>query len=325
MAKAFASAADLVEKKETFEKLTEGVYAFTAEGDPNTGVIIGDDGVMVIDARATPVLARELMDRIAKVTDKPVKYVMLTHYHAVRVLGASAYNADLIIASKDTLGLIEERGEQDMHSEIDRFPRLFQAVESVPGLTWPNLVVDGVLSMRFGGRTLEIMQVGRGHTKGDTIVWLPEDRILFAGDLVEEGATPYCGDAYLNDWPQTLNNLLSLNPAMMLPGRGEAMKTELECIRAIEGTRNFVTDMMSSVRMGVAQGKSLNDVYIDTHRVLAPKYGDWVIFEHCLPFNISRCFDEAGGTVDPRIWTAERDKEMWHSLQGALNEINATR
>lgn len=322
MAKAFASAADLDEKKETFAKLAEGVYAFTAEGDPNTGVIVGDHGVMVIDARATPVLARELMDQIATVTDKPVTHVMLTHYHAVRVMGASGYNANHIIASKDTLDLIEERGEQDFKSEVDRFPRLFRSVESVPGLTWPDVVVDGTLTMRFGGRDLVIKQVGRGHTKGDTIVWLPEDRILFAGDLVEEGATPYCGDAYLNDWPQTLNNLLALNPEQMVPGRGEAMRIEHECIRAIEGTRSFVTDMMSSVRMGFAAGKSLNDVYVDTHRVLKPKYGDWVIFEHCLPFNISRAFDEASGIVDPRIWTAERDNDMWHSLQDALKELD---
>jgi glyoxylase-like metal-dependent hydrolase (beta-lactamase superfamily II) len=325
MAKAFASAADLEEKRESFARLAEGVYAFTAEGDPNTGVIVGDDGVMVIDARATPVLARELMARIATVTDKPVKYVMLTHYHAVRVLGASAYGADLIIASKDTLDLIHERGAQDMASEIGRFPRLFRAVESIPGLTWPSLVVDGRLSMTFGGRTLEIFQAGRGHTKGDTVVWLPEDRILFAGDLVEEGATPYCGDAYLNDWPQTLNALLALRPAQMLPGRGAAMTSEQDCVRAIEGTRSFVTDMMSSVRLGVAAGKSLSEVYVDTHRVLAPKYGHWVIFEHCLPFNISRSYDLAQGILDPRIWTAERDKEMWHALQDALREIEETR
>jgi glyoxylase-like metal-dependent hydrolase (beta-lactamase superfamily II) len=175
--------------------------------------------------------------------------------------------------------------------------------------------------MTFGGRKLEIMQVGRGHTKGDTIVWLPEDQILFAGDLVEEGATPYCGDAYLNDWPATLNNLLALRPEQMVPGRGEAMRTALDSVRAIEGTRGFVTDMMASVRMGVMRGKSLSEVYVDTHRVLQPKYGAWVIFEHCLPFNISRCFDEASGIVDPRIWTAERDQEMWHSLQSALREI----
>ena len=321
MAKAFASAADLEEKKITFDRLADGVYAFTAEGDPNTGVVIGDEGVMVIDARATPVLARELMDYIATVTDLPVTHVMLTHYHAVRVLGASGYPTRTIMASQDTWDLIVERGQQDMDSEIGRFPRLFQAVETIPGLTWPTVVIDGVLRMKFGGRWLEIRQVGRGHTKGDTIVWLPDDRILFAGDLVEEGATPYCGDAYFTHWPATLDNLLALDPAQMVPGRGEAMKTPEDCRRAIEGTRAFTSQLYACVKEGVAAGKSLNDVYIDAYRRLQPEFGHWVIFEHCMPFNVSRAYDEAGGTEDPRIWTAERDQEMWHALQDALTTL----
>src|SRR5215469_10048287 len=139
MSKAFASQADLGEKKVSFDKLSDNAYAYTAEGDPNTGIIVGDDGVLVADTQATPVMAQDVVRRIREVTDKPVKYVVLTHYHAVRVLGASAYNPQQIIASQDTYDLIVERGEQDMKSEIERFPRLFNAVESVPGLTWPTL------------------------------------------------------------------------------------------------------------------------------------------------------------------------------------------
>ncbi len=95
----FASQGDLAEKTITFAELADGVYAYTAEGDPNSGVIVGDDGVMVVDATATPVMAKALIERIRKVTDKPIKYVLLTHYHAVRVMGASAFGAEQIIAS----------------------------------------------------------------------------------------------------------------------------------------------------------------------------------------------------------------------------------
>ena len=86
MSKKFASQADLTEKKVSFDKLSENGYAYTAEGDPNTGVIIGDDGVMVIDTQATPVMAQDVIRRIREVTDKPIRYVLLSHYHAVRVL-----------------------------------------------------------------------------------------------------------------------------------------------------------------------------------------------------------------------------------------------
>ena len=89
--KGFASANDLDEKKVSFDEIGRGLYAFTAEGDPNSGVIVGDDSVMVVDAQATPVMALEVIERVRKVTDKPIKHVLLTHYHAVRVLGASAY------------------------------------------------------------------------------------------------------------------------------------------------------------------------------------------------------------------------------------------
>src|SRR5580700_9900058 len=129
MAKTFASTGDLAEKKITFANIAESLYAFTAEGDPNTGVIIGDDGVIVVDAQATPVMAQLVIDRVRKVTDKPIKYVVLSHYHAVRVLGASAYRAQDVLASETCRAMIAERGKEDWDSEFARFPRLFRAAE----------------------------------------------------------------------------------------------------------------------------------------------------------------------------------------------------
>ena len=121
MSKGFASTTDTAEKKISFDEIGPGLYAFTAEGDPNTGVIVGDDGVMIVDAQATPVMAQGVIDRVRRVTDKPIRYVLLTHYHAVRVLGASAYAGAEILASDATRALIVERGQQDMDSEIGRF------------------------------------------------------------------------------------------------------------------------------------------------------------------------------------------------------------
>ena len=316
MSKAFASTGDLEQKKVTFAELAPGAYAYTAEGDPNTGVIVGDDGVMVIDAQATPRMAEDVIAHIRTVTDKPIKYVLLTHYHAVRVLGASGYKAEQIIASRDTYDLIVERGQQDYESELGRFPRLFQGSESIPGLTWPTIVFENKLTVFMGKKRVEIMQVGRGHTKGDTVVWLPEDRVLYSGDLVEFGATPYTGDAYLEDWPQTLYRLAALNPARLVPGRGDALMTPELCGKAINETRAFVTQMYQTVKQARSKGASLRDAFTEARNALEPQFGGWVIFEHCLPFDVSRAYDEAGGLRDPKIWTAERDREMWEALQG---------
>jgi glyoxylase-like metal-dependent hydrolase (beta-lactamase superfamily II) len=315
MEKAFASKADLAEKKITFTRLSDNAYAYTAEGDPNSGVVIGDDGVMVIDTTATPAMAQDLIRRIREVTDKPIKYVVLSHYHAVRVLGASAYGAQEIIASDGTLEMIRERGAQDMQSEIERFPRLFQAVESIPGLTWPTMVFKNELTLWMGKLEVRIMHLGRGHTKGDTIVWLPSQKILFSGDLVEFAATPYCGDAHLSDWPATLDKLSALKADKLVPGRGDALLTPAQVETGIAGTRSFVTQLLASAKQGVADGKDLKQVYQNTCAKLEPQFGQWVIFAHCMPFNAARAYDEASGIAHPRIWTAERDIEMWRTLE----------
>jgi len=314
--KKFASQADLVEKKVSFDKLSEYAYAYTAEGDPNTGVVVGDDAVMVIDTQATPVMAQDVIRRIREVTNKPIRYVTLSHYHAVRVLGASGYKPEHIIASRDTYDLIVERGEADMKSEIERFPRLFQAVESVPGLTWPTIVFEKHMTLWMGKLQVEIMQLGRGHTKGDSVVWLPQERILFSGDLVEYDATPYTGDAYLTDWPATLDAIAALGPQKLVPGRGASLITPEDVKKGLDGTRAFVTRMFEAVSRGARDGKDLRTVYRDTYALLKPDFGHWVIFDHCLPFDVSRAYDEATKHKDPRIWTAERDRAMWQALEG---------
>lgn len=316
MKKGFASEHDVGEKRVTFANLGGGGYAYTAEGDPNTGVIVGEDAVMVVDAQATPVMARDVIENIRKVTDKPIRYVVLTHYHAVRVLGASAYQSEHIIASEDTHELIRERGEQDYASEVGRFPRLFRSVESVPGLTWPTMTFREEMRARLGKTQVHIRQLGRGHTKGDTVVWLPDSEVLFAGDLVEFGATPYTGDAYLAEWPDTLQRIAALKPRALVPGRGEALIGYDRCLLAIEQTREFVSELLQAVTSGRRQGLALRDIYKDTCERLRPKFGSFSIFDHCMPFDVSRAYDEAGGVRHPRIWTAERDVEMWRALEG---------
>ena len=312
--KAFASQADVSAKKIRFDRLSPSCWAFTAEGDPNTGVIVGDDGVMVIDAQATPLMAREVIRRIRKVTSKPIRYVLLTHYHAVRVLGASAYKADHIIASEETRELIRERGEQDMKSEIGRFPRLFRGAHTIPGLTWPTLTFRGELTLMLGKLEVRISQPGPGHTKGDTIAWVPSQRVLFSGDLVEYEAGIYTGDAHLEEWPATLEKLRRLKPKALVPGRGPALTTPAACERAIDFTQQFIHGLYACARQGVKQKKSLKDVYAAVRRRMDPVYARYPIYEHCMPFDVARAYDEASGVKHPRIWTAKRDIEMWKSI-----------
>lgn len=314
---AFASSADLGEKTICFDEIGKGVYAYTAEGDPNTGVVVGDNSVLVFDAQATPKMARTVIDRVRAVTDKPISHVVLSHYHAVRVLGAPAYGAGQIVCSQAARDMIVERGEQDKASEIGRFPRLFQGAESIrPGLTWPTTTFAGTASIWLGSREVRLMQIGRGHTAGDIVAWIPDAGVSFAGDLVEYGATPYCGDAHFTDWPGTLDALGKLGSVAMVPGRGAALTSAAMVADGVAGTRAFLSDLFNAVKSNVSAGRSLRETFERVHAVLKPSYGDWVIFEHCLPFNVSRAYDEAGGLDHPRIWTDERDRQMWVELRG---------
>ena len=321
MTASFASQADLSEKLISFTQLSENAWAYTAQGDPNSGVIIGKNAVMVIDTTATPIMAQDLIARIRGISDKPIKYVVLSHYHAVRVLGASAYlaeGAQEIIASRATYDLIRERGAQDMQSEIERFPRLFQGQESIPGLTWPTMIFEKELSIMLDDLEVQLLHLGPGHTRGDSVVWIPSQRVLFSGDLVEFEAGVYTGDAHLKQWPATLEAIAALNPAKLMPGRGEAMHSEADCLKAIDYTRRWVQMLFESAKEAVGQGMSLKQAYDLTKSRMDPIFGAVPIYEHCMPFDVSRAFDEASGIEHPRIWTAERDQDMWTQLARAV-------
>ena len=245
--------------------------------------------------------------RIATVTDRPVRQIVLTHYHAVRVLGASGYPAHAVICSEVTRDLIAERGRQDMDSEIGRFPRLFRGRESIPGLTWPTQTFHDRMTLWLGEREAQVIHIGRAHTAGDTVVWLPKERVLFAGDTVEFGATPYCGDAHFTDWPATIARLRAIGAEKMVPGRGRALLNAREVAEALDGTEAFTSSLFALVRDLVAKGADLKAIYEEAMEALRPRFGHWVIFDHCMPFNVSRAFDEASGHDRPRIWTAGRD------------------
>jgi glyoxylase-like metal-dependent hydrolase (beta-lactamase superfamily II) len=316
MPKPFASSADLSLKQATLEQLGEGVYAFTAQGDPNVGVIVGADSILAIEARATPVMAQEWIDVVRdRVSKRPFGDLVLTHYHAVRTLGASAFDARRIIAHAKTKALIEERGEQDWASEHGRMPRLFAGAETIPGLTHPTDTFDNSLTLDLGNRIVELRHLGRGHTSGDLVVWLPEERILFAGDLVEAQAAPYMGDAHVADWSTTtLDNVAALDAAQLVGGRGPVVRGG-DVPVAIDDTRAFLRATLDGTRAVHDAGGSIKEAFERVHAQLAPRYAGFPIFEHCMPFNVQRAWDELGGIDHPRIWTAERDREVWDALQ----------
>jgi glyoxylase-like metal-dependent hydrolase (beta-lactamase superfamily II) len=241
---------------------------------------------------------------------------VLSHYHAVRVLGASAFDADVIISSTETRRLVAERGLADWASEAARMPRLFQGAETIPGLTWPTLTFTDTLSIDLGGDRgpLELRYCGRGHTSGDIVAWLPGERVLFAGDLVEAQAALYTGDAYHLDWlAGTLDRVAALGAHTLVGGRGPVVHGADAVDAAIAQTRGFLLTLRDAVASVLARGGTLREAFQTAQAALAPTFGRWPIFEHCMPFNVQRMWDELVGHA-PRIWTAERDQAVWAEL-----------
>lgn len=312
--KPFASSADLAEKEATLEELAPGVYAYTAQGDPNVGCVIGTDAILAIEARATPLMARRWIDVVRTLSDLPFGDLVLTHYHAVRVLGASAFGARRIVTTDSTAALIEERGEQDWASEQGRMPRLFEGAETIPGLTRPTDTFAEEMRIDLGNRVVELRHLGRGHTSGDLVVWLPEERICFAGDLVEARAAPYMGDAHIGDWRgSTLDRVAALDAQQMVGGRGPVVRGAA-VRQAIDDTRAFLSAVLEGTRQVREGGGTPREAYRSTHAALAPRYGAFPIFEHTMPFNVQRAWDELDGMDHPRIWTVERDRATWDEL-----------
>ena len=316
MTKAFASQGDLSDKKISFTEIGPGLYAFTAEGDPNSGVIIGDDAVMVIEAQATPRLAQKVIDCVRSVTDKPITHVVLTHYHAVRVLGAAAFHAREVIMGERCRAMVVERGQEDWDSEFQRFPRLFQGHESIPGLTWPTTTFNDRLTVYLGKRRVDLMHLGRAHTAGDIVAHVPDANVMFTGDIVEAHSACYCGDGHFADWPATLEAIRAFDLAAIAPGRGDAVIGAVAVSAALDRTRDFVTSTYQPAARVAARGGSLREAWDAVRATCDPKFRDYAIYEHCLPFNVTRAYDEARGLDTPRIWTAARDLQMWAELQG---------
>ena len=212
--------------------------------------------------------------------------------------------------------MVVERGQEDWDSEFQRFPRLFEGHESIPGLTWPTTTFSHAMTVYLGNRRVELMHLGRAHTAGDIVIWVPDEQVMFTGDIVEFKSACYCGDGHFGDWDGTLAAVDAYSPLSVAPGRGAALVGRDQVRAGIESTGEFLRSTYLPAARVAARGGSLKDAWDAVREECDSKFADYAIYEHCLPFNVSRAFDEARGIDTPRIWTAARDLEMWEALQG---------
>ncbi|WP_421982530.1 MBL fold metallo-hydrolase [Roseibium sp.] len=301
---------------ERFEELGRGCYAYSADGCSNTGVIVGERGVLIIDAQATPEHAERVLEKVRGVTDKPVKQVVLTHFHADSSLGANAFEAGEIVASDLTRRMMDTRGAEEILVARERMPDLFETLPASTTISLPSLTIASSMSIDLGGIDVRLMHLGRGHTTGDLVVWVPGSAVMFTGDLVQTSAIPYCGDAHLGDWTRALDRIAAFRPTTLMPGRGRAAIGATAVAQAIETTRDFVTTLRDAAAACVEQNLGLKDTFAAVNDALASQFGSKTDFELNLPINVARAYDEALGLDQPQIWTRERCADLKDALAG---------
>jgi glyoxylase-like metal-dependent hydrolase (beta-lactamase superfamily II) len=324
-----ASSEDLFELK----KVTEGVWAAVARPLPvincNAAVIVLEDGVMVVDSHSRPSAARALMAQIRTLTDKPVKWVVNTHFHWDHYQGNQAYvgawpSGTEIIASHATREAIESRGIPRVKHEIATVPLQLERLRSERAratadpdrqrlddeirardaylaelramqVTLPGLTFEKSLMLHRGARSVHVLWLGKAHTDGDVVVYLPQDKVIATGDLLH-GWMPYMADSYPYDWIRTLEAAAALDFDAVIPGHGDVMRGK---DRFRLWTRYF-RDLLREAGEAYARGDTLAEAREKVAAALRPTYGPafGARFDDGVGGNINKAYRVVGGVVE---------------------------
>ncbi len=287
--------------------VADGVYAAIAKPaykvNCNAAIILFDDAVLVVDTHSKPSAARALIEQIKKLTDKPVRYVVNTHFHWDHYQGNQAYPSSWpagveIISSEATRANIEQRGIPRVKHEIVTMPQeieklksdldkasdvrqkeqlranLLQAEAYLAELksmqvTLPSVTFDHSLILHRPSKTVEILWLGNAHTNGDVFVYLPREKVLVTGDALH-GWTPYMGDSYPFDWIQTLDAAEKLDFDQVIGGHGDVMRGK----ERFDLWKHYFRDLMDEAAQAYARGASLEDAEKEVSKTLIAKYAD---------------------------------------------------
>lgn len=252
---------------EGVKQLAEGVYAFIGHaGDSNYGFIATSRGLVVIDNDIRSVA--EFRRAITTITPQPVKYLINTH-HAFDHASANqifAQEGATIISSATSRQVMAETGDSKLAAMRAGDAQIRSLTEGV-GVVLPDLTFERRLSLHLGSHHLEIIHFGQGHTPGDAIVYLPEEKILFGGDLVINGYNPQVRDGDPYNWIDFLEEMEQMPIAVIVPGHGLVARPD--CLGRL---KTYFLALHENVEMMAKQGKSLEDIQ---RELVLPAYADW--------------------------------------------------
>ena len=241
----------------------------------NAAFVVTRDGVVVIDALGSPALATRLLATIKAITPLPVTHVIVTHYHADHIYGLQtlkaagakivAHQAAKIYLHSDTARLRLEASRQELAPWIDAHTRLVEADQ------W----IDRETNLSLGGMEFQLKPLGPSHTPEDLAIYLPQEKVLFAGDLVFRSRIPYVGQADSRQWILALDKLLAYDTNVIVPGHG-ALSTDAK--KDMQVTRDYLMYLRTAMGAATKNMEPFEDAY---------KAVDWTPFEHLPLFRVA--------------------------------------
>lgn len=256
-------------------ELTSGVYARLHEGLTNAGILIGDDSVLVIDSLRVPSFARDLIQDVKHLTDKPIQYVVDTHSHWDHSWGNEEFPNSTIIGHTNcrTEMLDLDAREWWMNRVVSANDPWSEEAKGVR-ITPPDLTFDTSMSLHFGGRQVELLYLGRAHTSGDIFIHLPDDRLVFTGDVAQDGGVPFMLDGYPKDWVETDSRLADLPIDRFVSGHGPVGDHA-----ALVEAREFIHTMMGGTERAIADGQDEATAAKSVTAAMGERFGGWRGFE----------------------------------------------
>ena len=268
-------------------ELETGVYARLHEGLTNAGIIVGDDSVLVIDSLRVPSFARDLIQDVKKITEKPIGFVIDTHSHWDHSWGNEEFPEATIIGHKNCYAeMIDVEANEQWRTKVTSSDDPWSEECHLVNITPPNMTFETSMQLYFGGRELDLKYFGRAHTSGDIYIHLPKEKIVFTGDVAQDGGVPYLGDCYPKDWPDTDNLLASLPIEQFMSGHGP-----IGDHNALVEAKDFIHALVDSTKNAIGDGQDSVQASKSVINELSQKYGEWRGFDR-IGENLSSVYDK---------------------------------
>ena len=268
-------------------ELETGVYARIQEGLTNSGIIVGDDSVLIIDSLRVPSFARDLIEDVRHITNKPIKYVVDTHSHWDHAWGNEEFPEAVIIGHENARSeMLDVEAQSEWRAQVTSSGDSWSEEAKSVNITPPNLTFSNSLELHFGTRQIQLLHLGRAHTGGDIFIYLPNEKLLFTGDVAQNKGVPYIGDGYPLEWPDTDARLLEIDADHFMSGHGPIGDRS-----ALQEARAFIADLVGNITLSIENGEDESSATENILHKLNDRFGDWRSFDRlhlALPGVISK-------------------------------------